>query len=223
MINWWKTVISQYANSPRLQGLIDTFNEAVDPRALIQIFYDHQWNIDTATEHGLDVWGRVVGVERTILVPTMPLYLGFASATPGVTTFGFGPWYSGQNLQSRYTITDDGVFRRLIFAKAATNITNGSITSTNKILMDFFAGRGNAYVREEPSQPWHYFGFAEAGGASGFNQNGAFGDYLQFRKNTMRVTYVFDFDLEDYEKAIVLYSPAIPRPAGVHVAIEVNT
>jgi hypothetical protein len=222
MINPYLTVISQYANSPALLSLIDTFNEAVDPRALVEVFYDKIWNVDTAEGYGLDLWGRIVGIDRSFQILKPPRYSGFAEAYPGVTSFGFGPLYGGQPLREPYTITDDDVFRRLILAKAATNLTDGSISSVNQILLNFFHDRGNVYVREEPHRRYRYLGFAEAGGADGFDGLGAFGDFLGFRPSTMSITYVFNFRIEPYERHLVLYSTAFPRVAGVHAAIEVN-
>ena len=223
MINPWQTVISQYANSPTLLALIDTFNESIDPRALIEVFYKKVWDIDQATDYGLDIWGRIIGIDRSFQIPIGPKYFGFSDARPGVTTWGFGPFYSGQKLRQPYTITDNDAYRRLILAKAATNITDGSIVSVNKILTDLFANRGRVYVREMPPPSWHYFGFAEQKSASGFNQEGSFGDYLRRRTSSMmNVTYVFNFSLEDYEDHIVRYSSAIPRTAGVQVEVEIN-
>jgi hypothetical protein len=223
MINPYLTVISQYINNPPLLALVDTFNEAADGRALTEIFYNDLWNIDTATGYGLDVWGRIIGIDRSMRVLTGSLYWGFESALPGVTTFGFGPFYNGQALREPFTITDDDDYRRLILAKAATNLSDGSITSVNKILMDFFQNRGNAYVREETVTRYRYFGFDEAGGADGFDGFGPFGDFLGFRSSQMIVTYVVDFDIRPWEKYAVIYSPAIPHPAGVTIRYEIES
>jgi hypothetical protein len=64
------TVISQYGNSPTMLGLIESFNAAVDPSVDIDNFLTHVWQVDTAQGFGLDIWGRIVGVTRTI--PTNP-------------------------------------------------------------------------------------------------------------------------------------------------------
>jgi hypothetical protein len=67
---WQQTVISQYANSPTLLALIRNFNSAIDPSLDIDNFYAWIWNVATAQGFGLDIWGRIVGVSRTI--PTSP-------------------------------------------------------------------------------------------------------------------------------------------------------
>ena len=67
MINVSQTVISQYGNAPTLLAMIEAMNAAIDPSADIDNFYAYIWNVDTAQGFGLDIWGRIVGVSRTIL------------------------------------------------------------------------------------------------------------------------------------------------------------
>jgi hypothetical protein len=38
MINWDETLLSQYGDSPTLKGIIESFNDAVDPAANIADF-----------------------------------------------------------------------------------------------------------------------------------------------------------------------------------------
>ena len=70
MKNYTETIISQYGNSPAILSLIDSFNSAVEPYADIDNFYVWVWDVSTAQGFGLDIWGRIVGVSRTI--PTNP-------------------------------------------------------------------------------------------------------------------------------------------------------
>jgi hypothetical protein len=220
MIDAKRTIISQYANSPKLLGIIESFNDAIDPRVDLEKFYNLIWNVETAEGYGLDVWGRIVGVDRVVNIPIT--YFGNKEQLPDVETYQFGHFYSGQELFTKHEITDDEVFRRLILAKAATNISDGTIKSTNAILLSMFPNRGNAYVREEINPEWHYFGFAEAGDADGYNQDGAFPDYLGNPPPISAVTFVFKFALEDWELAIAYDSDALPRIAGIPTYVEVN-
>src|ERR1043166_4995609 len=66
--DWWQTVISQYANSPRMMQLLADFYDYIDPVYLDDQFFDLVWNVDTAIGYGLDIWGRIVGVSRVIQV-----------------------------------------------------------------------------------------------------------------------------------------------------------
>ncbi|WP_018979410.1 DUF2612 domain-containing protein, partial [Saccharibacter floricola] len=156
------TILAQYANSPRLLSLISTFNQAADPHALIERFYNDVWNIDTAKGWGLDVWGRIVGVGRVQKVP-QPRYLGFDEANDSTGTalpFNEGFFYNGPTSTQNFALADDA-YRRLIMAKAAANISSGSIADINRILMLIFGDRGMIYLSEgTPAND--YLGFSEA-------------------------------------------------------------
>ena len=113
----WRTIISQYANSPILTRLIEDIFDYLDQTANFDAFFDFIWNVDTAQGYGLDVWGRIVGVNRILQVQVGD-WFGFKEATPGSDTFGQGPFYSGAPLTNSYALSDEA-YRLLIFAKAA--------------------------------------------------------------------------------------------------------
>jgi len=210
--DWDRTIISQYSASSKLCALISNFNDYIDPDVNLEAFYNYIWNIDTAVGYGLDVWGRIVGVNR-VLTFNASDYFGFEE---GEDWFGFGqaPFYSGVLQTDNYTLTDEA-YRRLIFAKAAANITDCSIPAINQILMNLFPGRGNAYVTEGSYyQQGTWFGFEEAGDAVGFDQ-APFGEASHFFPSGMKMTYVFNFVLEPFEIAIVTTSGVLPKPTGV--------
>lgn len=252
--NWRQTILSQYADSDRITGLIETFFNATDQTANFDTFYDQIWNLDTATGYGLDCWGRIVGVNRVLQVANQQ-YFGFAEAGDALPFgdarfqgwtpyFGFaeagdaqpfnqapfgaqkvfagvdpeaggGIFYVSGRLTSNYALSDQA-YRQLIYAKAAANITDGSIPSINSILLNIFPGRGNCYV-QEGSVP-SYFGFVEATNAQPFNQapfyNGQSIPYMAY-------SYVFRFALSPVDRAIVAQSGVLPRPVGVAASIVV--
>jgi hypothetical protein len=141
----WASVISQYANSSKLTELITRFNAALDQTQNMESLYDLVWNIATAAGWGLDVWGRIVDVPRTLHLPGSATYLGFQEAGGSWTGFNQGGFYSGQAIGDNYDLSDDD-YRRLILAKAATNICDGSIPAINAILLQLFPLRGASYV-----------------------------------------------------------------------------
>ena len=55
--------------------------------------------------------------------------------------------WSGAKLTANFALTD-AAYRNVLFAKAALNITDSSISSINAILMALFGGYGNCYVRD---------------------------------------------------------------------------
>ena len=151
----WITVLSQYANSPIITALVDDFAQWLDPKSRFDLFFSYVWDIDTAQGWGLDVWGRILGVNRVLQVPVGE-YLGFeqdAQAKP----FGFGIFYSGSRLTNNVALTDDA-YRTLLLAKAALNITNASSPAINAILLNLF---GQGYVRDNLDMTITYV-FSEA-------------------------------------------------------------
>jgi len=147
MQNVERTIISQYSDSPTLRSLIYAWDQAIDPSAWIDDFYQHIWNVDTAQGIGLDIWGRIVGVGRVLNIASAKFF-GFDEATTlSADPFNQSPFFGGQQLTSNFILSDDG-FRTLILAKAAANISDNSVPSINRILMMLFSGRGNAFVQD---------------------------------------------------------------------------
>jgi hypothetical protein len=54
------------------------------------------WNVLTAQGWGLDVWGKIVGLEsgRTLHIPGGAEYLGFNEAASSWTGFNLGGFYN---------------------------------------------------------------------------------------------------------------------------------
>lgn len=155
--DWEATVISQYANSERLLGWIESFAQAIDQTTNIDNFYDLMWNIYTAEQYGLDVWGRIVVINRAIQVASR--FFGFDEGAPDYDPFNVSPFYTGQGTTTTQLLSDDA-FRLLILAKALANITYGSIPGINQILQLLFPNRGPCYVVDGNDMTMTYtFGF----------------------------------------------------------------
>lgn len=158
MDNVEATILSQYANSPTLVQLIQNMNAYIDPSADIDAFYDMVWNLDSAVGFGLDIWGKIVGLEngRLLKIPSAEIDLGFDEAgTASATPFGSGVFYTGNTVTQNYYLGDDA-FRVLIFVKAMANISDGSIPSYNQLLQNLFAGRGRCYVNDLGNMQMRY-------------------------------------------------------------------
>lgn len=143
----WQTMLSQYANSPVLTRLVENMSAYLDQTANFQSFYDLVMNVDTAQGYGLNVWGRIVDVIRTLKV-TDPgtTWLGFQEAGFPAQPFNQAPFFTGEQINDNFTLTDSA-YRVLIFAKALANICDGSIPAINQILLNLFPNRGgNCYV-----------------------------------------------------------------------------
>lgn len=160
--DYWKTIVSQYANSKILTQLLDNFDQYIDQTKNLSDFFDLIWNVNTATGFGLDVWGKIVGVNRVLTLQSGSFF-GFQQAAPNADTFGPGgesPFFSGTATTTNYALTDNA-YRTLILAKALANISDGSIKSINQLLINIFQGSGgNAYVTDGGNMTMTYtFGF----------------------------------------------------------------
>ena len=195
MKDFTQTVLSQYANSPTINALIGSANVAIDPQNDIANIYSNLWNVKTAVGQGLNNWGAIVGVGRTLQVTSAysNTYFGFHEAynsltpTVGAQPFGQSPMYGGPTATFTYSL-GDADYRTLIMAKAASNVSNMTIPNVNKILKSVFGSSGTVYV-------------VDAG--------------------NMVQRYVFMFQPTPVQIAIIQNSGVIPRSAGVRAVAMV--
>lgn len=191
MLDFERTILSQYANSPTLVQLITNMNGYIDPRADIDSFYNNVWNIDTAVGYGLDVWGRIVGVGRVLQISTVEYFGIEGPAGASGLPFNQAPFYNGEALTENYALSDDA-YRTLILAKALANICFASVPAINQILINLFGAfgplpvAGNCYVTD--------------------GQN-------------MTMTYTFGDNLDPVQTAIVYQSGVLPKPSGVNATV----
>ena len=224
MIDIRETILAQYANSPALAGIIGYFNAAIDPQSLIETFQQRVWNPLTATGWGLDVWGRIVGAQRVQKV-SQPQFIGFDEADDGTNSarpFEDGVFYTGKSITENYALTDEA-FRRLIFAKAAANISNGSIADINAILMRLFGGGDKVIYLSEGTPADDYLGFTEAHGPTKGPQtfeNGIFFGDSSLGSANGTMTICHNWDLSPLDVTLIHQSGALPRPAGIHILYQ---
>lgn len=134
------TVQSQYAASPHIRALVDSFWEAINPEADINEIYKKMVNPETAEGFGLDVWGRIVAIGREyIALDESTKYLGFnppAGVTnPRLNSLNNAPFYRPVDGKVRLA---DNAYRTYIFIKAMINIGTGTLASINAMLNFMF-------------------------------------------------------------------------------------
>lgn len=134
------TVQSQYAASPHIRALVDSFWKAINPEADINEIYKNMVDPDTAVGFGLDVWGRMVSIGREyIALGENTKYLGFnppADVTnPRLDSLNNAPFYRPVNGKVRLA---DTAYRTYIFIKALINISDGTLARINKMLVFMF-------------------------------------------------------------------------------------
>lgn len=138
----------EYAASPRIKQLISYHTEYFSA-SWVDDFYSVVWNVDTAQGFGLDIWGRIVGLEngRYLQIESGD-YFGFNDAIDqSWQTFGNGTFYSGATETQTYELADPA-FRTLILTKAMSNISDSTMPGLNKVLQELFPGRGRCWVND---------------------------------------------------------------------------
>ena len=144
MYNVESTIGSQYANSPTIDALIASMNTWMDPTPNLQQFYSFVWNILTAQGFGLDIWGSILGVGRTLQIPATTTYFGFSGGA-GVPFNNGSPFYAGESPTQAYQLPDSQ-YISLLLAKAFANISATTIPAMNQMLQLLFGDSGVAYV-----------------------------------------------------------------------------
>lgn len=189
MKNLLDTVASQYANSPILMQLLRDMEAYLDPTADLDAFFSSIWDVATAAGYGLDVWGRIVGIDRVVTLSQSMKFFGFQEAADiPLTTpqpFDQAPFFAGTYINQNYSLTDDA-YRKLIMAKALTNITDCSVPAINQMLRNLFGTLGQAWCTDV---------------------------------GNMAMVYTFAFVLSPVDYAIISSSGVMPRPSGVSTTI----
>jgi hypothetical protein len=124
---------SQYAAGKKMMALAAGFQQRIDPTADIDLFYDKLFNIYTAAGFGLDNWGVILGIGRTIEGPPVLDCFGFDGST--LHPFDQRPFMPDYNLiPPTYLTLDDELFRLLLLYKALANISASDAATQNKLL-----------------------------------------------------------------------------------------
>lgn len=177
-----ETIQSQYGASPHIRGIVAAFAQSIDPNADIDLFYRKIFDLDTAEGVGLDIWGLIVGAPRYMEIEPQD-YFGFNGSL--LMPFGRGPFYETDHLSNYYKL-DDAAYRRLIYYKALSNISESSAESQNRLLRLLFADE------------------VEAGNTLYIVPNGR-----------MKIRAVFEFLLQPIDYAIFKAYGLLNRGAGV--------
>lgn len=133
-----ETVQSQYAASPVMRALIESYRTRLAPDADIALFYRSIFDIETARGVGLDIWGRILGIGRGVEVEAERDYFGFNQAD--YDPFDTSPFYTGEGATTRYELSDDA-YRQLLLWKAMANIATADAASLNRLLLALHPGR----------------------------------------------------------------------------------
>lgn len=130
------SIQSQYAASPHMLALLVSKAALADPGKDVMVWYDKIFNPRTAEGVGLDIWGRIVGANRTLEVGETR-WFGFMQGR--LQPFNQGVFWSGEQVYTTSDLSDED-FRTLIFWKAAANIASAEAPALNQLLQNLFPG-----------------------------------------------------------------------------------
>lgn len=130
------SIQSQYAASPHMLALLVSKAALADPGKDVMIWYDKVFNPKTAEGIGLDIWGRIVGANRTLEVGETR-WFGFMQGR--LQPFNQGIFWNGEQVYTASDLSDED-FRTLIFWKAAANIASAEAPALNQLLQNLFPG-----------------------------------------------------------------------------------
>lgn len=189
-MTWQNTILTEYSASTKLLNIIDTFNQALSLDDFTDEFIKRVWDLTTNESYGLDVWGKIVGINRYVNAAIDSDAFGFAEADDGAPDyplpFNDSPFYAGVQETTSVRLGDDA-YRTLILCKAFSNISIATIPEINKFLKMLFSGRGRAYC---------------------VNYGG------------MTIGITFEFALAPYEVSILTNYEVVPVPSGVQLNIS---
>jgi len=193
----WESVISQYANSPTILSILDSWSESIDQAINIDNFSRLVWDVSTAEGYGLDVWGRIVNISRTLQLsqqltgPRFGFTVNAGSGTQTWKEFNQAPFFSGFDQASSVNyVLPDFEYRRLIMAKAYANISRATTQDYNYLLRYLFPNRGDCYVVDNLD---------------------------------MTISLVFKFILDPFEVAMLQQSGVFKLPTGVGFNVAVSS
>jgi len=221
------TIQSQYSASDRIIALVRSSRIRVLPDVDIQTFFQNIFDIETASGYGLDVWGRIVGIDRYLPMADTENWFGFFEAD--FEPFDQCPMWDGRRNEWSKPLGDDE-YRTLILWKALANISTADAYSLNNLLQELFVGKEifvqesydiktigvDEYLNYPNAQIYQdTFGFGEAD-YEPFNQAPLWdGRYFVRISNVMELTLYVFFDLKPYERAILEEYGLLAKGAGV--------
>lgn len=125
-------LISQYANSERILKLANGIRTMLSNAKLIKDWYNIVYNLKTATGWGLDIWGKILNQGRSFT---------YVNQSSGVET---NYYLQGELTVDGTTFTAkevEEVYRKVLFMKVISLISNSTDRTLNELLQFYFNGR----------------------------------------------------------------------------------
>lgn len=210
--------MKQYAASPTIQQIIADRKDYFQTTWTDE-FYSKVWNVDTAQGFGLDIWGRIVVIGRSVRIDTIDRTFGYYEAwsgTSGVSpvpgpvvinglAFVIPSGSGSPGTDSRITPFDEAPFYDGV---QATEVVVLSDEAYRKLVL----AKALANI-SDCSMPGLNYALRNLFDGSAERRCYA------TTNNKMDLSYVFEFALTPIEKTLAVSAGVIPRPAGVKLTI----
>jgi len=189
--------ISQYVNSPKFQGWLNSFSD----RALeicaayntLELFFD----IDSATGEWLNLLGVIIGQPREVIDGSLINWFSFDNTDPLTSGLGVGKFWNGEPFAPGDSLVSDVDYRKLIKARAFKNVSGSSVEDIVTAVF-LLLGRTDCHVLD-----------------------GGLGDSSVVTPDIMQYALEFSSPIDDDDKALILALDLLPRPAGVEITAVV--
>ena len=210
--------MKQYASSPVIQQLI------IDRKEYFQVewadeFYSKVWSVDTAQGFGLDIWGRIVVIGRSVRIDTFDRAFGYYEAWSGQSgippspgpiiingsVFVIGSPSSSSSTDDRITPFDEAPFYDGL---QATEVVVLSDEAYRKLILAKALANISDCTMPSLNSILRYL----------FDGSDTRRCYVT-TNNLMDMSFVFEFQLTPVERTLAVHAGVIPRPAGVKLTI----
>lgn len=189
-MNWQDTIIKEYSASQKILNIISTFNDAVSIDDFTDSFIDQVWDLTANGSFGLDVWGKIVNISRYITADIDSDSFGFYEADSG-TGEGYPDTFNSSPFYG-------GV-------QETTNVRLGDDAYRTLILAKAFSNISIATIPEIN----RFLRMLFKGRGVVFCNN--------YFGMAMGITTLFE--LQPYEKSILMNYDVMPIPSGVKLRL----
>jgi len=146
-INLLQAILWQYNNAVNLQGLLEAKNAwyEANQTEFWSSWYDNVFNLETADQFGLVVWGIILGLQLYVNVPPpsgAPIF-GFSGSITGSVNFDNGILTTGNGETHVLPVETQRIALQLRYFQLTSS---GTVPETNRMLKYLFGDMGTAYL-----------------------------------------------------------------------------
>lgn len=137
--NYLNLITAEHKDSPRFVATVDLSCSAyLQGQSVLSQLPSH-FDVDSAVGKQLDTIGEWVGIDRRVYMDILGYYFEFDNEEFSVG-WDEGIWKQEFDIDKQATALDDQTYRKVIYAKIATNHWDGTAESLYKVFEETFGG-----------------------------------------------------------------------------------